>query len=214
MRRLARSLSLGVALLGLGAPVLAGTIDTTALEGAWPKQRVRNYEVWRYMVRWRERASSREGIFAGAEFTAPAVPASVWDVSEDYTDLGRMTPGIESVTVLEQSPTRQVVQTDIKVLWKTLRLTFEIEQDPPRAIRFRLINDAIGEYLGVCRFSPHEQGTAVEMATWLRPAIKIAPGLILLGQRIVMLRGIRQFLKACEEAAALDKAGPAGILPR
>ena len=214
MRALVRGVSLWAACLLCSAPALAGSIDTSALERPWPKQRTHEYEVRRYAVQWRERTSPSEGIFAGAEFVAPAAREAVWNISADYADLGRRTPGVESVKVIEQSPTRQVIQTDIKVLWKTLRLTFEIEREPPEVIRFRLVNDVIGEYRGVCRLMPEGQGTAMLMATWLQPAVRISPSLVLLAERIVMLHGIREFLGSCEEAGGLDNAPAPAILPR
>lgn len=180
------------------SPAWAGTIDTAALEQRWPKQREREFEVYKYPVRWRQLLTKTEGIFAGASFSSPAQLQRTWDLATDYADVGRMTPGVSSVRFLEKTPTRQVVQVDVKVLWKDLTLTFEIEQDPPQAIRFRLVNDFIGEYRGVGRFRAEQSGTAVDVSTWLQPAVKISPGLIIWAERIVMMKGIRNFLETCE----------------
>lgn len=181
------------------ATVCAASIHTAVLEQPWPKQWVHEYEVGRYSVRWRQRASAEDGISSGASFTAPSALERTWTLANDYRDLGTITPGVSSVRVLEQTPTRQVLQIDIKVLWKTLRLIFEIEQDPPRATRFRLTNEVVGEYLGVCLFAPEGGGTRVELSTRLKPAVHIPPGLVLSIERMVMLRSIREFLETCEQ---------------
>ena len=185
----------------------AATIDTEFLQQPWPKQRVRDLEVGRYEVRWRERASRKDGIFAGVRFTAPLERQRVWELSNDYTSIGTMTPGVTAVHFLEQTPTRQVIQIDVKVLWKTLRLTFEVEQEPPQAIRFRLVNQAIGEYRGVCLFeeaqnpaSPNgaTRHTNVELATWLKPSRPVPMGLLLFVELMTLLQGTKEFLYSCE----------------
>ncbi len=112
-----------------------------------------------------------------------------------------MTPGVQAVRVTEESPTRQIIQIDIHVLWKRLTLVFEVERNPPHASRFRLHNPAIGDYLGVCRFVPVEGGTRVELATWLKPAMRIPSGLVLWVERATFLPGIRRFLDACGQGA-------------
>lgn len=187
------------------ASVSAGTIDTAFIERAWPKQRVRRFEVGRDEVQWRERATKREGIFAGVRFTAPLVRQAVWERATDYHDLGTMTPGVSAVQIVEQSPARQVIHVDIKVLWKQLRLTFEIERDAPNAIRYRLMNEAIGEYRGVCLF--HEagqsgQGTTVELSTWLQPSRPVPVGLLMVAERMILLQGVRGFLDECRHPSS------------
>ena len=187
--------------------VCAGTIDTEFLQQPWPKQRVRELEVGRYEVRWRERANRKDGIFAGVRFTAPLERQRVWDLSNDYTSIGTMTPGVTAVRMLEQTPTRQVIQIDVNVLWKTLQLTFEVEQEPPRAVRFRLVNRAIGEYRGLCLFEDAQEAasdggttshTNVELATWLKPSRPVPTGLLLLVERMALLQGTKEFLYSCE----------------
>jgi hypothetical protein len=180
------------------APGYAGSIDTGFLEVPWPKQRVHDYEVGTDTVRWRQHASAKEGIFAGAGFTAPADLQRTWELSTSYTDLGPMTPGVRSVEVVEESENRRVIAIEIKVLWKELRLVFEIEQKPPDAVRFRLVHEALGDYRGVylLRAAEHDQ-TRVEMATWLKPAVRVPSGLVLWVERGVMLKGIRNFLETC-----------------
>lgn len=178
----------------------ASSIDTSALEQPWPKQWTHEYEVGKYPVTWRQAASAKAGIFAGARFVAPSAPDRTWALATDYTDLGRMTPGVQSVTIAEETPTRRLIQIDMKVLWKTVRLTFEIEHEPPRAVRFRLVNRFVGEYRGVCLMEPAEQGTAVELATWLKPAAAVPKGLVLSVERMLMLKGIREFVQTCEQA--------------
>lgn len=176
----------------------AGTIDTEFLQQPWPKQIVRHLEVGRYEVRWRQRASRREGVYAGVRFTAPLDRASVWKQTSDFSDIGRMTPGVSAVRFLEETPTRQVIQLDVAVLWKTLQLTFEVEQDPEQTIRFRLVNQVVGEYWGVCWFEEASAGTIVELATWLKPSRPIPTGLLLFVERKVFLDAVRNFLEECE----------------
>ncbi len=183
----------------------AGTIDTDFLQRPWPKQWTHDLEVGRDLVHWRQRASRRDGIFAGLRFSAPLEQQRVWDLANDYSDIGTMPPGVESVQFLERTPTREVIQVDVRVLWKTLRLMFEVEQEPPNAIRFRLANQAIGEYRGLCLFSPvtatssgGSSSTTVELSTWLKPARPVPMGLVLLVERMTLLQGAKSFLKSCE----------------
>ena len=192
-------------------PLLADSIDTGFIEQAWPKQQVRHLEVSRYGVTWRQRASKTEGIFAGARFPAAAAQETVWALATDYSSVGAMTPGVSAVTVLEETPVRQVIQIDVKVLWKPLRLLFEIEQDRPRAVRFRLTNPVVGEYRGALLLKPDgPQSTQLELVTWLRPGVRLPQGLILGVERMVLLQGIRHFISACEEESARIRASTGG----
>lgn len=118
-----------------------------------------------------------------------------------------MTPGVKAVRFLEQSPTREVIQLDVQILWKTLTLTFEVERDPPEEIRFRLVHEAIGEFRGLCAL----EGTAgpdaaprtdVELMTWFRPARPVPLGLLAVVERIALLQGVKGFLKTCEAPPA------------
>lgn len=186
-------------------PAWAGSIDTAFIEQPWPRQWVRELEVGPHPVRWRQRASKQDGLFAGVRFTAPLPRQRVWELANRYDDIGTLTPGVTAVRFLEQSPTRQVIQIDVKVLWKTLRLTFEVEQTPPEAIRFRLVNELLGEYRGVCRFEEAAPGadgrpaTALELSTWLKPARPVPAGLLLAVERMVLLQGARGFLETCRD---------------
>ena len=202
------ALWLACALLGAQS-VLAGTIDTDFLQQPWPKQRVRETEVGRHAVRWRERASKQDGIFAGVRFSAPLDRQTTWNLANEYQEIGTMTPGVTAVRVIEQSEHRQVIQIDVKVLWKTLRLNFEVEQEPPSAIRFRLANQALGEYRGLCAFEERRDAggetaaaTDVELVTWLKPARPVPAGLLLLAERIALLQGTRKFLEACDRSGS------------
>ena len=206
-----RHLAWVAALIALSASAAAGTIETRTLEQPWPKQRVRELEVGKFPVRWRERASRKDGVLAGARFTAPLARQAVWDLATDYQDVGTQVPGVTAVHFLEESPTRQVIQLDVKVLWKTLQLTFEVERDPPNALRFRLANQAIGEYLGLCTFeetsgsaasADSKPATTVELSTWLKPSRPIPLGLVLLVERMTLLSGAKNFLQDCEPHAS------------
>lgn len=176
----------------------AGTIDTEFLEHPWPRQTVRRFEVGRHEVQWRQRANRQDGVFVGVTFLAPLNRQAVWEKTSDFSDIGRMTPGVTAVRFLEDTPTRQVIQLDVKVLWKTLQLIFVVEQDPPQAIRFRLENDLLGQYWGICRLEDSSEGTAMELATWLKPSRSIPTSLILFIERKTFLDGVRNFLEECE----------------
>ena len=183
------------------------TIETDFLERSWPRQWVRDLEVGRYEVRWRQRASRNDGIFAGVQFVAPLEQHTVWELANDYSDIGKVTPGVTAVRFLKQDANRQVIQIDVKVLWKTLRLNFEVEQDPPNAVRFRLRNQALGEYRGVCVFKEaarqagedQPNGTTVELSTWLKPTRPVPMGLLLVVERMTFLQGVKSFLETCEK---------------
>ncbi|MBI2105124.1 MAG: hypothetical protein HYT90_06090 [Candidatus Omnitrophica bacterium] len=161
----------------------------------------------RHPVRWRQRASKQDGIFAGVRFAAPLPRQAVWDLANDYQDIGRTTPGVRAVRYLERSETREVIQLDVKVLWKQLTLTFEVEKEPPRIMRFRLVNEALGEYRGISVFAEEPgggerpAGTGIEMATWLKPSRPVPMGLLLLAERMVMLKAADEFLETCERSA-------------
>ena len=194
--------AVGSGALSAASPVVAGTIGTGLLEQPWPKQREHTYEVGRVPVRWRQQVRAREGIFAGARFTAPLGRERAWALTGDYSDLGAMTPGVTAVRVLEQTPTRQVIEVDVKVLWKSVRLHFEMEQEPPETLRFRMNTPALGDYLGVARLRPVSSGqTEIELSTWLSPTVRVPRGLVIWVERGAMLGGIRNFLKTCEHAS-------------
>ena len=91
------------------APAAWAAIDTGFIEQPWPRERAREIEAGKYPVRWRERGSKRDGIFAGVRFTAPLDRAAVWKLSSDYRQVGRATPGVTAVRFLEESDTRQVI---------------------------------------------------------------------------------------------------------
>ncbi len=183
-------------------------IDTQFLEQPWPKQRVRDTEVSRHAVRWREKANKREGIFTGLRFTAPLDREAVWRLSTDYSHVGQSTPGVTAVRFLEQTQARQVIEVDAKVLWKTLTLRFEVEQEPPKVMRFRLAHAAVGDYRGVCTFQEVADGnagrrsTVVDLATWVKPARPVPAGLILVAERMMYLAAAKEFLGTCERQGA------------
>lgn len=183
---------------------VAGTIETDFLQRPWPKQWVQTFEVGRDEVVWRQRASRRDGAFASVRFNVPLERHAMWEKTADFTAIGRITPGVTAVRFLEQQPNRQVIQLDVQVLWKSIQLTFEIEQDPPNAMRFRLVNEALGEYRGICWMedpppsgsSPPSPGTVVELATWLKPSRPVPLGLLLLVERMTFLQGVKSFLES------------------
>ena len=196
-----------VSLACFTSTMCSAEIETTFLQQPWPGQVVQQLEVGRYDVRWRQRISRTQGLLAGAAFTVPVDRGRVWQRATAYTDLARLIPGVLAVRVLEQQPQRHVVQVDLNVLWRTLHLTFEIEPEPPEAIRFQLINQFIGEYRGVCLFQElpriSANGTSstvtrVDLATWYQPSRPVPMRLLLLVERIALLQGIKGFLASCE----------------
>jgi hypothetical protein len=195
---------LPVLVFGLAAlmavPLWAGTIDTAFLEQPWPKQRTHETEVGRHAVTWREYASKGEGIFAGVRFNAPLGRGDVWALANEYEDIGSITPGVTAVRYLERTEWREVIEVDVKILWKSLTLKFEVEKEPPRIVRFRLVNEALGEYRGFSRFEENGAGqTAIDLVTWLKPNRSVPVRLLLVVERIAMLQASREFLKRCDE---------------
>lgn len=185
----------------------AGTIDTAFLEQPWPGQRIRETEVGKYPVRWRQRLSRKDGLFFGAHFTAPTDQQTTWDLATaDYAKLGKTAPGVTAVRYLENTPERQVIQLDVKVLWRTLRLNFEVEREAPRLVRFRLTNPRLGEYRGAFLLgepsgefrSAEPASTRLELITWLKPARPVPLGLLAAAQRMVIFQGTKEFLQGCE----------------
>lgn len=205
MRRLTGAVT--ALLLLVCASAWAEAIDTAFIEAPWPKQRVQETEVGRHAVRWRSRASKQDGIFAGVGFAASLDEAAVWKIANEYQDVGKMTPGVTAVRYLERSDTHEKIAIDVKILWKTLTLTFDVEKEAPRIMRFRLVNKALGEYRGVCRFdaAPASKdgmpSTTVELATWLKPAHPVPMRLLLTVERMTMLQGARKFLDAIDQQA-------------
>lgn len=182
------------------------SIDVDFLRKPWPKEHKRAVEIGRTPAQWRQYANKRDGIFAGVRFKTPFDQKRVWDRASDYSDVGAMTPGVTAVRFVEKSETRQVIQVDIKVLWKKLTLTFEVEQEPPQVMKFRLVNKAFGEYRGISLFtravgSDGLPATEVELSTWLKPSRPVPAGLLLAVERIAMLQGAEQFLKDLERSS-------------
>jgi hypothetical protein len=189
-------------LLACGTGAWAGAIDTNVIEGVWPKQKSRVFEVGRHEINWRQAATKEHGVRVGATFTAPLPVDRVWAQSGDYSKIGTMTPGVKAVRRTPISPGHEMIELDAKVLWKTITLKFEVEQDAPRATRFRLADERLGEYLGVCLYeAAGPEATRVQMITSLKPAVSVPLSLLMLVQRRVFLVGIRNFLEACDKEA-------------
>ena len=186
-----------------GAGLLGAAIDTGFLERPWPKERIRTFEVGRYAARWRQRLSKTEGLFAGVRVATPFPRQRVWELANEYQDLGHMTPGVTAVRYVEQTPTHDVIQIDVKILWKSFTLAFEVDKEPPAIVRFQLDNPTLGQYRGLCRFDEAGPGTEVELATWLKPARPVPLGLLLVVERATMLHGLKEFLRVCERSASL-----------
>ena len=183
----------------MAVPLWAGSIDTAFLERPWPKERIRETEVGRHAVTWREYANKQEGIFAGVRFTAPLSRRDVWALANEYQDVGAITPGVTAVRYVARSERRDVIEVDVKILWKSLTLRFEVEKEPPALVKFRLVHEALGEYRGLSRFEEAGAGqTAVDLVTWLKPNRPVPIRLLLVVERIAMLQASRKFLERCE----------------
>ena len=186
-----------------GAVPVSAAIDTASLEEAWPKEKTSALEVGKYPIQWRQSVTKEQGIRISARFTAPLPMDRTSRQIADYTALKSMVPGVTTVRRTEESAGRQVVEMDAKVLWKTLRLAFEVEPTPPDLTRFHLLNERLGDYRGLCRLRDAGQGrTDVEMITALKPTIHLPMSLRLLAERRMFLTGIRNFLDTCDHDAA------------
>ena len=184
----------------MAVPLWAGTIDTAFLEQPWPRERTRETEVGRHAVTWRESAGKQEGIFAGVRFTAPLGRRDVWALANESQDVGAITPGVTAVRYVERTERREVIEVDVKILWRSLTLRFEVEKEPPAIVRFRLVNEALGEYRGLSRFEEAGTGqTTVDLVTWLKPNRPVPIRLLLVVERIAMLQASREFLERCEQ---------------
>ncbi len=179
------------------------SIDVDFLRKPWPKEHKKNVEIGRTPAQWRQYASKKEGIFAGMRFKTPFAQKLVWQQANDFSDVGKKTPGVTAVRFTENTPTRQVIQVDIKVLWKKLTLTFEIEEESEQVMKFRMANKALGEYRGVSVFTPltSPEGiplTEIELSTWLKTSRPVPNRLLLAIERMAMLQGAEEFLKDLE----------------
>ncbi len=184
-------------------------IDTEALQQSWPKQHVHDYELGRYNVRWRQKLSKQKGLWAGVSFTVPQPRSVVWGLSNDYSDVGKMTPGVQAVRIRQEGANRKVVQIDMKILWKELTLTFEFEEDPPDTLRFRWYDNRFGEYIGIAVFTEsvaksekEPAQTTVELSTHFESYRPVPLRLLLGVERAAMLSATRDFLKSCEKPPA------------
>ncbi|PIQ83210.1 MAG: hypothetical protein COV75_08745 [Candidatus Omnitrophica bacterium CG11_big_fil_rev_8_21_14_0_20_63_9] len=206
----------GILVWLVGGALAAEGLNLNTLHQTWPKQTVRDVEVDRYQVRWRHRLSRADGLFAGVRFQAPTDRATTWRLATDYTGLGRKTPGVTAIKMLEDAPNRQIIQVDAKVLWKTIRFVFEVEHQAPHRVTFRMANAALGIFEGVCVLedAPGSQesqgGTMVELSTRLKPSHSVPLRLLLAVERMTFLQSAKEFLKECErqlpaQAASLRK---------
>ncbi len=199
---------LAIACLVAGATLVdAGTIDTSFIEQEWPKQLVREFEVGRHQIRWRQRGSRRDGIFAGVRFASRLPRAQVWALATNYRDVSPKIPGVAAMRFVEATPLRQVIEIEMHVLFRRFVLRFEVEQEPPSAIRFRLVNAALGEFRGMCLFADAAPGTAMELAIWIKPVRPLPIGFLLAAERMILLQGVRNFLDSCEQLSP-DPAQP------
>ena len=186
----------------------AATIDTHLFDRPWPHEWAHRYEVGRHMVDWRQGGSRATGTFACAQATVPLPQETMWELSSDFPALGRMTPAIKAVRILDQQPTHQIIEVDLHVFWKDLRLTFEVDRQPPRAMQFRLLRSGAGHCQGVCLLTENPTAslngkampatTTVELFLWVKPTRRISTRLLLFVERTTILQGVKGFLAACD----------------
>lgn len=164
----------------------------------WPRERARHIEVGRTDVVWREATLKHRQILAGADFTVPSDVATTWSALTDYRALGPLTPGVTRVELLEETPTRRLVQVTIalRTLFgtRTLQLRYAIDQEPPRWVTFRLLENPFVDYRGRVELTAADGGTRLALATALHPRVAIPSWLLLWVERHVVLGGIRTWL--------------------
>ncbi len=182
-----------------GAASAFAAIDTTLLEQPWPRASQRTFEIDKYAVQWRQALPREQGIYAGVRFTAPLGLQATWDLAQDYRGMGQQTPGVDAVRFMDESPTRQLIELDVRVLWRKLTLRFAVEREAPQRLRFALLESPLGAYYGISTFTPTDTGTVVDLAIYLKPARRVPARLLLAVERLAILGGTRAFLKACEQ---------------
>lgn len=166
-------------------------------------------------MRWKHAASKKDGILASVRFTVPLDQAETWSRSNAYQDVGQTIPGVQAVRYIERSDTREIIELDVKVLWRELTLHLDIEKQAPGLLRFQMRNPGIGEYRGLCRYeavtdpATGQPATEVDLSTWLVPAKPIPLRLLLAVERMAMLQGAKRFLEAAEQPPKTAPAAPA-----
>lgn len=193
-----------VAFLGLGFSDVCAEgdrIDTHFIEQPWRSERSHLTEVGRDEVLWRS-ALTKEAVFCGVKFEAPAPIDVVWSEMSKYSDLETMSPGVESVKVLVEEENYLELEIRIKVLWRHLVLNFQLEREPQHYTRFCLMNPELGEYRGVMATQPvdgNPRFTDVALSTWLKPAVPVSMRLLLVAERMVILGSVEKFNETCRE---------------
>ncbi len=184
-----------------------GSIQTGDLTHKWVEYSERTYEVRRYDVDWRWRVSSDEKIHTGLSFTLPFPRQLLWNQSLKYSLIGEKTRGVKKIEVLYQDAHREIVQVTLKVLWKTATLKIEFERNEPREIRFQIDHSKFGHFRGVVEFKEvpragdHlQKATEGELTAVFQPAYDLPSGIVLMVQRMVLLRGLRAYFELCEDA--------------
>ena len=205
MRACGRLLVLGLIALWSAALPLGAAIDTEWLEQSWPRERRHTYEVDKYPVQWRQAIDRTHGLLGGIRFTSPLDAQQTWDLAQDYHDVGQHTPGVEAVRFIEEAPGRQVIELDVTVLWRKITLRFAVEREAPRRLRFELLDNPFGAYYGYATFTPSAEGTAVDLATCLKPARRAPARLLLAVERLALLGGARAFFASCEQRAEKNR---------
>jgi hypothetical protein len=209
------------AILAPGLLLAAGVcaaepIDVEWLRGAWARAPAREFEVGRHPVQWRQQVGTDGGVLAGLEFAAPCGREALWRQLADAPALGRHLPGVRAVAVTPQGPDRRLIEVTMRVLWKELRLRFEVEQQRLGAedeVRVRLSHEALGEFLGLCALrdgSGEARSSTVRFVSLLRPGRPVPSGVILWAQRAALVRGARNFLASAERSCYTTAPGSGG----
>lgn len=132
----------------------------------------------------------------------PAPAARVWATLTDYDRLAQFIPGLrESRVVSHPEETLRVRQLgETRILWFRFRIavTFEVEAEPMREIRFRGIDGDLQDMTGRYRLEPQGDGVLLRYEARFRPAFPVPP---LIGPATVAVAVRREFQALVEEIA-------------
>jgi hypothetical protein len=63
---------------------------------------------------------------------------TAWTKANAYQDVGKITPGVTAVRYTEKTETRQVIELDVKILWKKLHRSHrQVRQQVRVPLQFR-----------------------------------------------------------------------------
>ncbi len=168
----------------------------------------REYEVHKYVVTWYAMAPGENKLYSRASYDLPFPRQLIWDEAIKYEQVAKSARGVKRLDVLYEDEHKQVVELAIKVLWTDWVFQFEIEREAPRTMTFRVDHPKLGQCRGYSEFT--EKGkvgasemaqTHVELVMSLEPAVSVPDNMVLMIQKMIVLRGLRSFFELCEVAA-------------